>query len=99
MVTNLGRVPFDTIFGRLRLKSLWGPAVLRGIEGEQTIGAATINGSLNLLHTSYTPLPALLMNIENWICSSCRQNHCSRAQDRRRSCGVSRGMSCSRQSS
>jgi hypothetical protein len=71
MVTNLGRLPFDSIFGRLRLESLWGPAVLRGIEGEQTIGVATINGSLNLLHTSYAPLPALLMNIEEVLIKAC----------------------------
>jgi hypothetical protein len=38
--------------------------VLRGIEGEQTLAAATANRSLNLLHTSYAPLPALLKNIE-----------------------------------
>jgi hypothetical protein len=48
-----------------------GPAVLRGIEGEQTLGAATINGSLNLLHTSYDPLPALLMNIEEVLIKAC----------------------------
>jgi len=71
MVTNLGRLQFDTSFGRLRLESLWGPAVLRGIEGEQTIGAATINGSLNLLHTSYAPLPALLRNIEEVLIKAC----------------------------
>jgi hypothetical protein len=71
MVTNLGRLSFDTVFGRLRLESLWGPAVLRGVEGEQTIGAATINGSLNLLHTSYAPLPALLMNIEAVLIKAC----------------------------
>jgi Condensation domain len=71
MVTNLGRLSFDTVFGRLRLESLWGPAVFRGVEGEQTIGAATINGSLNLLHTSYAPLPALLMNIEAVLIKAC----------------------------
>jgi hypothetical protein len=71
MVTNLGRLSFHTVFGRLRLESLWGPAVLRGIEGEQTIGAATINGSLNLLHTSYAPLPALLMNMEAVLIKAC----------------------------
>jgi hypothetical protein len=71
MVTNLGRLPFDTSFGRLKLESLWGPAVLRGIDGEQTLAAATVNGSLNLLHTSYAPLPALLKNIEEVLVKAC----------------------------
>jgi hypothetical protein len=71
MVTNLGRLPFDTSFGRLKLESLWGPAVLRGIDGEQTLAAVTVNGSLNLLHTSYAPLPALLKNIEEALVRAC----------------------------
>jgi hypothetical protein len=55
----------------LKLESLWGPAVLRGIEGEQTLAAVTVNGSLNLLHTSYAPLPALLKNIEEVLVKAC----------------------------
>jgi hypothetical protein len=60
MLTNLGRLPFDTTFGPLRLKSLWAPCALRGIEGEQTLGAVTVNDSLHLTHTSPTPIPGLL---------------------------------------
>lgn len=71
MVTNLGRLPFDTNFGRLKLESLWGPAVLRGVDGEQTLGAVTVNGSLNLLHTSHAPLSALLENIEEVLAKVC----------------------------
>jgi hypothetical protein len=42
-----------------------------GFEGEQGIGVATANGSLNLLHTSYEPLPALLESIEERLVIAC----------------------------
>ena len=70
-MTNLGRLPFDTSFGPLKLESLWGPAVLRGISGEQTLAAAKVNGSLNMLHTSYAALSALLKNIEEVLVDAC----------------------------
>jgi hypothetical protein len=60
MFTNLGRVPFDSTFGSLKLETLWAPCALRGIEGEQTLGAVTVNGSLHLTHTSPGPIPGLL---------------------------------------
>jgi Condensation domain len=65
MVSNLGILPFETSFGDFKLKSLWGPAVFVGIEGEQMIGAATLNGAIHLLHTSYTPIPKLLQTMES----------------------------------
>jgi len=42
------RLPFDSTFGPLKLETLWTPSALRGIEGEQTLGAVTVNGSLPL---------------------------------------------------
>jgi hypothetical protein len=60
MVSNLGAWPYATNFGQLRLTSLWGPAVLIGLEGEQMIGVATIDRQLHLLHTSYSPIVGLL---------------------------------------
>jgi hypothetical protein len=60
MVSNLGALPFETSVGRFKLESLWGPSVFVGIEGEQMIGVATLNGAIHLLHTSYTPIPRLL---------------------------------------
>jgi hypothetical protein len=65
MVSNLGVLPFETSFGVFKLESLWGPAVFVGIEGEQMIGAATLNGAIHLLHTSYTPIPKLLQTMES----------------------------------
>jgi hypothetical protein len=64
MVSNLGVLPFETSFGGFKLESLWGPSVLVGIEGEQMIGAGTLNGAIHLLHTSYAPIPKLLQTME-----------------------------------
>jgi hypothetical protein len=61
MVTNLGNLPYETPFGELTLEELWGPAVLAGtVENIQTIGAATTNGALCLVHSSYKPIEKLL---------------------------------------
>jgi NRPS condensation-like uncharacterized protein len=60
MVTNLGSLSFDQHFGPVTLKALFGPAVLTGFEGQQTIGVATVNGALCLLHTGHTPPDGLL---------------------------------------
>jgi hypothetical protein len=60
MVSNVGRVPFNPDFGKGRIESLWAPVILRGHDPEQTIGVSTINGSLHLVHTSWTPIPGPL---------------------------------------
>jgi hypothetical protein len=71
MLSNLGRLPFDSTFGPLKLESLWAPSALRGIEGEQTLGAVTVNGSLHLTHTSPAPIPGLLACMEEELRKSC----------------------------
>jgi hypothetical protein len=71
MMTNLGPLPFPSRFGALRLKALWGPAVLQGLEGEQTIGVATVDGSLYLTHTSHTPPAGLLEAMESVLVEAC----------------------------
>ena len=71
MFTNLGRLPFDCAFGRLKLETLWAPCALRGIEGEQTLGAVTVNGSLHLTHTSPAPIPGLLAGMEEELHKAC----------------------------
>ena len=60
LLTNLGKVNVQFDSGNLRLKALWGPAVLMGFDGGQTVGVTTANDSLCLLHTSFTPIPSLL---------------------------------------
>jgi hypothetical protein len=71
MVSNLGRLPFDSTFGPLKLEALWAPCALRGIEGEQTLGAVTVNGSLHLTHTSPAPIPGLLAGMEEELRKAC----------------------------
>ena len=71
MFSNLGRLPFDSTFGPLKLETLWAPSALRGIEGEQTLGAVTVNGSLHLTHTSPAPIPGLLAGIEEELRKAC----------------------------
>ena len=71
MFSNVGRIPFDSTFGSLKLESLWAPVALRGIEGEQTLGAVTVNGSLHLTHTSPSPIPGLLAGVEEELRKAC----------------------------
>lgn len=71
LLTNLGRLPCEFDCDDLKLKALWGPAVFMGFEGEQTVGVTTTNGSLCLLHSSFTPLPWLLPRTERILRSVC----------------------------
>jgi hypothetical protein len=59
-LTNLGSLPFGDTYGHLKLNTLWGPCVLPDFENMQSIGVATINGSICLVQTSYTPIVGLL---------------------------------------
>jgi NRPS condensation-like uncharacterized protein len=72
MVSNVGKVPYDADFGKLRLRSLWAPVMLRGHEPEQTIGVSTINGALHLVHTSWKPVPGFLNGIERELNNASR---------------------------
>jgi hypothetical protein len=74
MFSNLGRLSFDSTFGSLKLETLWAPSALRGIEGEQTLGAVTVNGSLHLTHTSPAPIPGLLAGIEEELRKALREH-------------------------
>lgn len=70
-VTNLGILPFHSGFGDLKLTSLWGPAINLRAENGQTVGAATVNGSLCLLYTSPAPVPSLLEVMEQLMVGAC----------------------------
>jgi Condensation domain len=71
LLTNLGSLSFDRQFGPVTLKAMFGPAVLTGFEGHQTIGVATVNGALCLLHTSHTPPKGLLEKIQSVLAQAC----------------------------
>jgi len=70
-VSNIGEVPGTNSDSGVRLTSMWGPAWLLGCEGEQLIGAVTVNGRLHLLHTAYSPLPNLLEGTRAALISMC----------------------------
>ena len=78
MLTNLGALTFDSRFGPLELKAMWGPAVHSGLEGSQTIGVTTVNGSIYLTQTSYTPQEKLLEAMRSVLASACHQRGPSR---------------------
>jgi hypothetical protein len=64
MVTNLGAPPIETAAGAFRLRSVWGPALFVGLEGEQLVGVATVDDAIHLLHASYSAIPSLLERAE-----------------------------------
>jgi len=70
-LSNLGAVAIPTSYGALSLRQLWGPGVLVGFEGEQTLGISTVNERLCLLHTSHRPLPGFLDQIESTLSLAC----------------------------
>jgi hypothetical protein len=73
VLSNLGDPGLETQAGRLRLEAVWGPAILMGIrEDQQFLGAATANGRLSLLYSSYTPIPRLLETIESTLAEHVR---------------------------
>ncbi len=72
-LSNLGLIEVPTVYGSISLRHLWGPGVLIGYEGEQTLGASTLNGHLCLLHTSHTPLPQFLEDIESLLGTATKQ--------------------------
>ena len=45
LLTNLGDLSFDRQFGPVTLKAMFGPAVVTGFEGQQTVGVSTVNGA------------------------------------------------------
>jgi hypothetical protein len=74
MVSNLGRIPYESEFGKLKLEALWGPTALQGLDGEQNVGVATTNGAIRLLHASYSLIPHLLENTELILRTACEDS-------------------------
>jgi NRPS condensation-like uncharacterized protein len=74
LLTNLGDLSFDRQFGPVTLKAMFGPAVLTGFEDHQTIGVATLNGALCLLHTSHTPPEGLLEKTQGVLVQACGEH-------------------------
>jgi hypothetical protein len=73
MVSNLGQMPYESEFGKLRLETVWGPTALQGLDGEQNVGIATTNRAIRLLHASYSLIPHLLENTELILRKACEE--------------------------
>lgn len=71
MLTNLGRLTFESDYGDLELKSIWGPMVLTPHALAQTVGVATLNGELTLSLTGVAPSCSLLQVVEEIIEKVC----------------------------
>ncbi|MCX2483852.1 hypothetical protein [Pedobacter sp. MR2016-24] len=71
LLTNLGQISFKADYGRLTLKSLWGPMVLTAHDAAQTVGVATYNGALTLTLTGISLSEGLLEAVERIIDQVC----------------------------
>jgi hypothetical protein len=74
VVTNVQRAPFGGPFGGLSVEALWGPSALNGFEGEQAIASATVNDSLCLVHTSYSPFDCFLGCAVDLLVNACKRD-------------------------
>jgi hypothetical protein len=70
-VSNVGELLCPRKSSAVRITSMWGPSNLLGFEGEQLVGAITINECLHLLHTAYSPLPHLLKVVRVTLIAMC----------------------------
>jgi Condensation domain len=72
-LSNLGALPLESQYGRLRLETLWGPAILHGaFEGQNFIGIATMNERLSFIYCSHAPIAQLLPTIERILIGEVR---------------------------
>jgi hypothetical protein len=71
LLTNLGNLGYETDFGELELKAVWGPAATARLVDAHTIGVTTINGSLRLVQTTFAPAGSLLESVEEILVSAC----------------------------
>ena len=72
VISNLGVLPLAVEYGSLRLKAVWGPAMLTNPPANrQTIGVSTFAGQLRMVHQSYEPISGLLEAIRGTLLSAC----------------------------
>jgi hypothetical protein len=72
VISNLGVLPLAVEYGSLKLKAVWGPAMLTNPPADrQTIGVSTFAGRLRMVHQSYAPISGLLESIRETLFASC----------------------------
>jgi hypothetical protein len=71
MLSNLGRFPFRTAYGTLKLINMYGPIIITGAGPKQSLGAITIDGKLTLTNSSRYLKPTLLKDIKQRLTEEC----------------------------
>jgi hypothetical protein len=64
-LSNVGAIPYPTRARDIELTAIWGPGLSTGVDGEQYLGAVTLNGKLHLTNTSSLPITGLLSKTES----------------------------------
>jgi hypothetical protein len=64
-LSSIGAIPYPTRARDIELTGIWGPALSTGVDGEQYLGAVTLNGKLHLTNTSSLPITGLLSKTES----------------------------------
>jgi hypothetical protein len=72
-VSNVGELRFASKESAIRIASMWGPSNLLGFEGEQLLGAVTINECLHLLYTAYSPIPHFVEEVRANLIAMCEE--------------------------
>ena len=70
-LSSIGVIPYPTRAGDIELTAIWGPALSTGVDGEQYLGAVTLNGRLHLTNTSSLPISGLLPRMESLLARTC----------------------------
>jgi hypothetical protein len=65
-ISNLGRLDAPEL-GAIRTTAIWGPLILTQLQGELSLGVATVHGQLRLVNTSYAPIPDFLALIQDLL--------------------------------
>jgi hypothetical protein len=72
VISNLGVLPLAAEYGPLKLKAVWGPALLTNLPADrQTIWVSTFAGQLRIVHQSYEPISGLLDSIQETLLAAC----------------------------
>jgi Condensation domain len=70
-LSSVGAIPYPTRARDIELTAIWGPALSTGVDGEQYLGAVTVNGQLHLTNTSSLPISDLLSKTESILARAC----------------------------
>jgi hypothetical protein len=65
-ISNLGRVDIPET-GLIHPTAIWGPVILTQLQGELSLGVATLDGQLRLVNTSHAPIPDFLVLIQDLL--------------------------------